>query len=268
MILFSFYPENELMSERLLKTNKKLEKRFGRAARYLVTGLSLAPAKLSGHEVCEWRTAGCTAGCVLHFAGRRVMPVVRERAKRITRWLFSDRAGFETQLRKDISAHLRKCAKLELIPAVRLNVGSDLDWLHIIREFPDCTFYDYTKSVAKMMYFITGFMPPNYELVFSDSERADAKFLRRVLESGHNVARVFDIEYNPQSGKIGKLPQTVCVDGLWVRVVDGDRHDVRLRRVDGKGVVIGLRLKGTNAAKSRANAAGFAKEGGAHAKTV
>ena len=244
--------------ERLLKTNKKLEKRFGRASEYLVTGLSLAPASLSGHNVCEWKTPGCTAACVMHFAGRRVMPVVRERAKRITRWLFADRVAFETQLRVDIVAHARKCHKSGLKPAVRLNVGSDLDWLHIVAEFPGVSFYDYTKSAARMIDYISGRLPGNYQLTFSDSERADPRFLRRVIESGNNVARVFDVEYHPQSGKIGKLPKTACIDGLWTRVIDGDRHDVRLRRVDGRGVIVGLRLKGSNAAKSRGRNTGFA----------
>ena len=189
------------------------------------------------------------------------MPVVRERAKRITEWLFSDRDGFETQLKLDICAHQKRCKKLGLKCAVRLNVASDLDWLHIISQFPQVDFYDYTKSSGRMLDYISGKLPSNYHLTFSDSERADVVFLRRVLESGHNVARVFDVTYNPQSKIIGALPKTACIDGLWARVIDGDRHDVRLPGVDGRGVIVGLRLKGTNAAKSRGRVSGFAKSG-------
>ncbi|WP_261342708.1 hypothetical protein [Posidoniimonas corsicana] len=41
-------------------------------------------------------------------------------------------------------------------------------------------------------------------------------------------------------------------------MIDADKHDVRLPSVDGWGVVCGLRLKGTNAAKARGRATGFA----------
>jgi len=246
------------ITEKLLKTNKKLEKKYGKASRYLISGLTLAPGNISGHEVCEWRGA-CLGSCVLHFAGRRVMPVVRARAKRITKWLFANRESFETQLKKDISAHIVRSNKLGLRCAVRLNVASDLDWQHIVREFPSVTFYDYTKSSARMLDYIAGRLPKNYHLTFSDSERTNDKFLRRVLENSGNVARVFDVPYHPQSGMLGVLPKTVCVDGLWVRVIDGDLHDVRIPSVDGRGVVIGLRLKGTNKAKKHARKRGFAK---------
>ena len=248
-------------NERLLKTNAKLKKNAGKAARYLIAGLSLAPARISGHDVCAWKTPGCAAACVLHFAGRRVMPIVRKRAKRITQWFFSDRESFETQLRSDIVSHEKRCQKLGLKCAVRLNVASDLDWQHIVREFPGVAFYDYTKSSARMLDYISGRLPENYYLTFSDSERENGVFLRKVLESGHNIARVFDVTYNPQSGILGNFPKTVCVDGLWARVIDGDKHDVRLPSVDGCGVIVGLRLKGTNAAKSRGRVSGFAKSG-------
>ena len=245
--------------EKLLTTNAKLAKNKGKASRYLISGLSLAPAKLSGHDVCAWKTRGCAAACVLHFAGRRVMPVVRERAKRITQWLFADRDGFEKQLKQDISAHEKRCKKLDLKCAVRLNVASVFDWSHIVKQFPRVIFYDYTKSSGRMLDYISGRLPSNYHLTFSDSERADFRFLRSVLESGHNVACVFDVHYNAQRKEFGALPKTVCVDGLYVRVIDGDRHDVRLPGVDGRGVIVGWRLKGTNAAKSRGRASGFAK---------
>jgi hypothetical protein len=247
-----------MTSEKLLKTNKKLEKKHGKASRYLISGLTLAPGNISGHEVCNWRGA-CLGACVLHFSGRRVMPVVRARAKRITRWFFNDREAFESQLRADIAAHIVRSKKLGLKCAVRLNVASDLDWLKIVREFPNVVFYDYTKSSSRMIDYIAGRFPKNYHLTFSDSERTNDKFLRRVLENSGNVARVFDVTYHPQSGTFGELPKTICVDGLWARVIDGDLHDVRIPSVDGRGVVIGLRLKGTNQAKKHARKRGFMK---------
>ena len=81
------------------------------------------------------------------------------------------------------------------------------------------------------------------------------------MRRGGNVAQVFDVDYHPQSGRIGDLPESIRIQGRHWPVVDGDKHDIRLPSIDGRGVVIGLRLKGTNAAKSRARRNGFAIKG-------
>jgi hypothetical protein len=72
------------------------------------------------------------------------------------------------------------------------------------------------------------------------------------------VAVVFDVDYYPAVGRIGKLPKTWTIGKHTAPVIDGDKHDVRLPTVDGRGVVVGLRLKGTNKAKARARHQRFA----------
>ena len=50
--------------------NAKITK--GEAFGYLTKGIHLAPANLSGYEVCKWRSKGCTMAC-LNTAGRGQM---------------------------------------------------------------------------------------------------------------------------------------------------------------------------------------------------
>lgn len=119
-------------------------------------------------------------------------------------------------------------------------------------------FYDYTKIRARYRRYLDGKLPANYALTFSRHEKHHTATIRSFLERGGNVAQVFDVDYYPAVGRIGELPTSTRIHGRNYRVIDGDRHDVRLPSIDGRGVVIGLRLKGTNAAKSRARSNGFA----------
>ena len=275
------------MSKSLLRTNAKLEKNFGRAADYLVAGLTLAPnrlARLTRDDiaaldilreysatasalddvarmitVCQWATSGCIGACNLWFSGQRVTPQARACAVRETKALFTDPAAFYDRLRHDIGNHIRSAERKRLRPLVRLNVASDLDWRDIIAEYDGaCLFYDYTKSVARMREYLRGALPANYHLTFSHSERTHKRTTGSILARGGNVAAVIDTPYHPQSGAIGPLPTLMRFGGVDYPVIDGDKHDVCLPWIDGVGVVRGLRLKGTNAAKDRARKSGFA----------
>ena len=199
----------------------------------VLTGiLYLAPAKISGYEVCPRRSPGCTDAC-LYTAGMGAFSTVQQVRIKKTKLFFEDRETFLTQLRKDITALVRKAKKLNLTPAVRLNGTSDIEWtrLGIMDEFPDIQFYDYTKVVTRL----TKDMPRNYNLTFSRSESNESE-CEVALDLGFNVAVVFN-----------KLPSTY----LNRVVVSGDETDVRF--ADSKGVVVGLIAKG----KARKENAGF-----------
>ena len=116
-------------------------------------------------------------------------------------------------------------------------------------------------AVESLDFLLAGKLPGNYALTFSRHEKHHGATIRSYLRRGGNVAQVFDVDYYPAVGRVGDLPATVRVHGQEFAVVDGDKHDVRLPTVDGRGVIIGLRLKGTNAAKSRARQNGFATGG-------
>lgn len=248
----------------LLRQNAKMEKSLVDIATgkpFLSAGVTLAPHNLSGHNVCAGASNGCAASCVLWFAGLRATSTSRNSALRDTQWYYGHRRSFIDQLNRDIANHIRRAERRQSIPVVRLNVASDLEWFDVIERWPDVTFYDYTKIRSRFAAYLAGELPGNYALTFSRHEKHHTATIASYLRRGGNVAQVFDVEYHPQSGRIGELPDTVRIHGRQWPVIDGDKHDIRLPSIDGRGVVVGLRLKGTSAAKSRARHNRFAMGG-------
>jgi hypothetical protein len=201
----------------------------------------MAPASISGYEVCPNRSHGCTLAC-LYESGHGVQTAVKAARIRRTVAFFQNRDAYALQLEREITAHGRRSLRLGLTPAVRMNGTSDLPWERIplpfangratlLERFPDVTFYDYTKSVKRAL-------TQPYNLTFSRSESNQADSLR-VLANGTNVAVVFNVSARKQSdGSLLPLPQT------WegYPVIDGDQHDARF--LDQQGAVVGLRSKG------------------------
>jgi hypothetical protein len=190
---------------------------------YLTGILYLAPAKISGYEVCPARSAGCTTAC-LYTAGMGAFSNVQQARIKKTKQFFEDRDNFLMQLRRDITALVRKAKKTNMTPAIRLNGTSDIEWVRfgIMEEFPDVQFYDYTKVLGRLSHL----RPANYHITFSRSESNQAD-VETALNLGFNVAAVFN-----------KLPETY----LGRPVINGDETDVRF--ADAKGVIVGLTAKG------------------------
>jgi hypothetical protein len=213
---------------------------------YCTAGLSLMPSNRSGYEVCAHK-GGCEGPCVLWAAGRSNMPSVREARIRKTRHLFESRKAFLSELHSDLSALERKALKLGQTAICRLNVASDLAWESMDRslfEAHDVQYYDYTKDAKRAARSRDERFPKNYELVYSLNERSNHYAVEELLSSGINVAAVFDTVYRPSCGRIDTLPAEHRILGKAYRVIDGDTHDIRLRDIDGTGVIIGLRGKG------------------------
>jgi hypothetical protein len=205
----------------------------------IMTGiLYLAPAKISGYEVCPRRSEGCTKSC-LYSAGRGAFNTVQKSRVAKTKMFFEQRDAFMDQLRKDIKSLVNKANKQNMVPAIRLNGTSDIEWtrLGIVEEFPDVQFYDYTKVLNR----VTKERPSNYHITFSKNESNDVECLA-AIKAGVNVAVVFDTK------KGEDLPET------WngAPVYDGDDTDVRFLDPKG-GYVVGLRAKG----KARKDQTGF-----------
>jgi hypothetical protein len=229
------------------KTSKSTDARVVNAV------LHLAPADMSGYEVCQFRTAGCTAGC-LNTAGRGGIPragfgqhLNAIQAARVgrTKLFFEDRPTFWRILRSDIDKLRRLAQREDAVCAVRLNGTSDLPWHKIrtdsgrtiLEEYPDVQFYDYTKRP-----WIPGTLPENYHLTFSHAgAHENGPGSLRMLHHGANVAVVFD---TPRGRD---LPEYWCGHA----VIDGDKHDLRF--LDPDGVVVGLRAKG----RARKDTSGF-----------
>jgi hypothetical protein len=222
---------------KLLSTgNPKLMK--GEKLGYLSFVLHLAPADLSGKEVCPKRTAGCTAAC-LNTAGRGGMfkkgettNVIQQARIRKTKLFFENREQFLADLEADIRLGIKQAEKKNMIPCFRLNGTSDLAWekYGIIEKFPEVQFYDYTKVRNRKVSHLK-----NYHLTFSKADGNDMD-VRLVASAGMNVAAVFK-----------EIPSTY----IGRPVINGDETDLRF--LDPKGVIVGLKAKG----KAKKDTTGF-----------
>ena len=207
----------------------------GEVLGYRTFGLHLSPANKSGFNVCQWASAGCRAAC-LDTAGRGCMSNVQNSRIAKTQRFFKDNFGFMSDLRTEIAKAIISAGKKQMIPCFRLNLTSDIPWenvrkgskTNVIEEFPNVSFYDYTKGFTRMMAWLNGKMPDNYHLTFSRSEETSDDRIKKILSLGGNVAVVFR----------GSLPKTY----LGFSVVDGDENDLRFK--DPKGVIVGLVEKG------------------------
>ncbi len=235
------------------KANPKTAK--GEILGYQTYILHFAPADLSGFEVCQWRTKGCTALC-LNTAGRggiflkgATTNFIQEARKRRTTYFFANRENFLADLVKDIEHAIAYTGTKGLIPVFRLNGTSDLLWENfpvvrggkqyenIFAAFPDSQFYDYTKAP----YSLRRHDIPNYYLTFSWAETiANHLNADEWYANGHNFSVVFGLK------KTASLPETFGDKPVF----NADETDLRF--LDGRGIA-GLHAKG-NAWKKEVNA--------------
>jgi hypothetical protein len=227
----------------------------GMAQGYMTYILHLAPATLSGYNVCAKATQGCIAAC-LNTAGRGGMfkkgettNVIQKARIRKTELFFEDRVQFMALLVKDIELAIKQSIRMKLFPVVRLNGTSDIAWekYEVVRDgitysnifaaFPDLEFYDYTKILGRKINHIE-----NYSLTFSAADGNDAD-VAKAMQQGYNIATVFGIK------KTLPMPETY----MGRPVFNGDDSDLRF--LDPHGVVVGLYAKG----KAKKDTSGFVK---------
>jgi len=194
-------------------------------------GLSLAPSKLSGFQVCSDASPGCVKACISISARSLLFPnVVRSRVAK-TRGFFMQRDAWKRLFVADLLRHTRLHTSRGWKTAVRLNVFSDIVWESVwpslFAMFPCVQFYDYTKHANRALRVLRA-GPANYHLTFSRSECNGSDAIR-LLRSGVNVAVVFDRKPIPETWQ--GFP-----------VVSGDTTDLRF--LDPPGSVIGLYAKG------------------------
>lgn len=234
---------NSLLSQPI--SNPKVKKNIGVGV--LTAPLHLAPASLSGFNVCPMATAGCvkaclhTAGNPAHMSGKRRARIARTKA------FFKARDAFMVALAADIAALEKRAKRMRLKCGVRLNATSDIVWEKmpvtvdgrtypsLMAMFPRVTFYDYTKRHNRRN------LPANYSLTYSLAENNDVHAIE-ALAHGMNVATVFNVSRNkplPATYMLGvgslDMPHTFDV-------INGDEHD--FRPADKRGVIVGLRAKG------------------------
>ena len=148
---------------------------------------------------------------------------------------------------------IAKAGRLNLTPAFRLNATSDLRWEtiavtvngvtypNIMTAFPNIQFYDYTKLANRRN------LPKNYHLTFSLAESNTDQAIT-AFQNGMNVAAVFRTV--PTAYTLDAGLRSVHVD-----VINGDETDLRF--LDRKGVIVGLKAKGSKAKK---DTSGFVRD--------
>lgn len=200
----------------------------------LTLSLYLAPAKMSGYEVCPGRTAECTRLC-LNQSGKNIGPqkvkgdFINQSRITKTRLFFENRDFFMDWLIFEIEAAKRKAIRMTHKLSIRLNNTSDIspeeftrNGKNILEMYPEIQFYEYTKvpSRVKLME-----RYPNYDVTFSYNGH-NWDICQQMLENNVRVAVVFK-----------KVPET------WqgYKVINGDTYDMRYK--DGNDVIVGLKYK-------------------------
>ena len=208
----------------------------GEAKGYLTGILYLDPRQ---KNICPKATPGCKQGC-LFTAGRGAFTTVQNARMKKTHWYKEDLQGFMAQLVQDIEALERQAKRKGLIPCVRINGTSDINWIteylsvklenfgwtnpkwNIFKAFPHIQFYDYTKRLDILDNART---ISNYHVTFSRSERNEHDL--QYVRPDENIAVVFDQLPTQYHGR---------------QVISGDDHDLRF--TDPPGVIVGLIPKG------------------------
>lgn len=195
----------------------------------LIYGLSLAPSRLSGYNVCRWSTPVCVRGCVAYNGNGNYPMVVKSRIVK-TRFLFEHPNEAAVLLAHFLDSAVEAGRVSGKPVGIRLNTFSDIDWQYaaswIFVRYPTLHFYDYTKDWSRGVHF------DNYSLTYSASERTSDADICKALTAGFNVAVVFSTS--------ASKPLPDSWNGF--TVVNGDASDERW--LDPKGVVVGLRAKG------------------------
>ncbi len=198
-------------------------------------GITLAPAKLSGYNVCTMSTAKCRGGCLGNFGRSEYIPsILRARINR-TKLLFSDRDLFWSILEAHCHRIDRKARKLGKTVAFRSDILSDLNWHkmfpQLFRDFSHWKFYGYTKIRSKIESMINGSNPVHQ--TYSFNERTKWRDVENYVSNGVNVAIPF---FDSKTLKPG-IPDSY----KGIKVINGDLTDLRF--TDPVGVIVGLNVK-------------------------
>jgi hypothetical protein len=245
----TMFPKGSRGFRLLTPGNPKTEK--GRGAGYWTFILHLAPASLSGFNVCAMATAGCKAAC-LNTAGRGgimaghgiltaadvaagLHNTIQKARIRKTKAYFADRNAFMAVLVADISKAIKLARRNGFTPVFRLNGTSDIRFetirdangRTIFDHFPTVQFYDYTKIANRRG------IPSNYSLTFSLAD-GNETHARAALANGLNVAAVFADK--------ARVSRAVSEGFLGAPVANGDETDLRF--LDPANHVIALYAKG------------------------
>jgi len=234
---------------KLLSINQDSKTIKGLKKGYLTGIMYLAPYTLGGKNICPFaKAAGCINAC-LNTAGRGIFNNVQNARLNRTKLFHNDINAFMNTLALEIHALEKTAIKKGLIPVIRLNGLSDIEWENIrfnyefihnkIRSvtifelFPDIQFYDYTKNPNRDQ------LPKNYDLTFSYSNKPEfQKFNELAIKKSMRLAAVFS-------------DQNLPAYFMGLPVLNGDESDLTF--LAPKNIILGLYAKG----KAKKDLGGF-----------
>lgn len=184
----------------------------------------LAPANLSGFNVCPKSTPECRNSC-LHSSGHNRIDMKENMINKCrikkTQLFFNDRKFFMSWVYAEILAYQSMASKKGMEFSVRLNGTSDISPLLFTHKGK--TLFDYTK-VLNYSRLMNRFR--NYDLTFSYSGYNWNECLE-ALNMGIRISVVFENE----------IPKMY----MGIPVIDADETD--LRYMDNSNVICGLKFK-------------------------
>ena len=200
----------------------------------LTVSLYLAPAKMSGYEVCPGRNAECSRLC-LNQSGKNIGvqktngDFINESRIKKTKLFFEHRDFFMDWMIAEIEAAKRKASRMNYKISIRLNNTSDIspeefhrNGKNILEMYPEIQFYEYTKVPSRVELMKKY---KNYDVTFS--------------YTGYNLTKCQEMLLN----KIRVAVVFKNVPEVWqgYPVIDGDAYDMRYK--DAKAVIVGLKYK-------------------------
>jgi len=234
---------------KLLSINQDTKTIKGLKKGYLTGIMYLAPYTLGGKNICPFaKAAGCIQAC-LNTAGRGIFNSVQNARLNRTKLYHSDINAFMNQLAVEIHALKKTAIKNGLIPVIRLNglsdiefenirfnyefIGKKLNNVTIFEIFSDLQFYDYTKNPNRDQ------LPKNYDLTFSYSNKPEfKKFNDIAIKKKMRLAAVFS-------------DQNLPAYFMGLPVLNGDESDLTF--LAPKNTILGLYAKG----KAKKDTSGF-----------
>ena len=234
---------------KLLSINQDAKTIKGLNKGYLTGIMYLAPYTLGGKNICPFaKAAGCINAC-LNTAGRGIFNNVQQARLNRTKLFHSDINVFMNKLAVEIHALEKTAIKNGLIPVIRLNGLSDInfedirfdyEFMHnkirsvtIFELFSDLQFYDYTKNPNRDQ------LPKNYDITFSYSNKPEfQKFNDIAIKKKMRLAAVFS-------------DQNLPAYFMGLPVLNGDESDLTF--LAPKNIILGLYAKG----KAKKDLGGF-----------
>jgi len=200
----------------------------------------LRDAGIDNYNACLWM-GNCGKIC-LNTAGRGAFSSTQIARGKRTVFELLEPDAYKAKMRSELDKLIVMADRKQMTPCSRTNGTADKDYGWVYDEYPDLQFYDYTKSLKRLL---TN-RRSNYHLTFSyDGTAGNWSACKRAINAGYNVAICI-------GGKREDWPSKI----YHADVIDGDELHGDLRFLDPKrkrGVFVGLTPKG----KARKDTSGF-----------